>query len=69
MMLGMGRAFLLAESASQISAPERDAVSGSGLKRKLHPGMSAENGMNFPNEAVCGSCVPDSSLRMGFVFR
>ena len=71
-MLGMGCAFLLrplAESAFQISASEWDAVSGSGLKRKLHPGMSAQNGMNFPNEVACGSCVPDSSLGMGRAFR
>lgn len=72
LMLGMGCAFLLrplAESAFQISASEWDAVSGSGLKRKLHPGMSAQNGMNFPNEVACGSCVPDSDSRVGCRFR
>ena len=58
-----------AESASQISASERDAVSESALKRKLHPGMSAQNGMNFPNEVACGSCVPDSDSRVGCRFR
>lgn len=58
-----------AESVSQISAPEWDVVSKSGLKRKLHPGMSAQNGMNFPNEVACGSCVPDSDSRVGCRFR
>lgn len=58
-----------AESVSQISAPEWDVVSRSGLKRKLHPGMSAQNGMNFPNEVACGSCVPDSDSRVGCRFR
>ena len=61
--------WLPAESASQISASERDAVSESALKRKLHPGMSAQNGMNFPNEVACGSCVPDSDSRVGCRFR
>lgn len=58
-----------AESVSQISAPEWDVVSRSGLKRKLHPGMSAQNGMNFSNEVACGSCVPDSDSRVGCRFR
>ena len=58
-----------AESVFQISAPEWDVVSKSGLKRKLHPGMSAQNGMNFPNEVACGSCVPDSDSRVGCRFR
>ena len=58
-----------AESVSQISAREWDVVSRSGLKRKMHPGMSAQNGMNFPNEVACGSCVPDSDSRVGCRFR
>ena len=70
--LGMGRAFriaLQAETTSQISASEWDAVSRSGLKRKLHPGTSPQSGMNFPNGAACGSCVPELPLRTGRAFR
>lgn len=61
--LGMGRAFrtaLQAETTPQISASEWDAVSRSGLKRKLHPGTSLQSGMNFPNgphaETVSRNC-------------
>lgn len=57
-----------AESVSQISAPEWDAVSGSGLKRKLHPRTSPQSGMNFPNGAADGNCVPESSPRVGRAF-
>lgn len=39
------------------------------LKRKLCPGIQPRNGMNFPNGAACGNCIPDSTLRVGFVFR
>ena len=58
-----------AESVSRISAPEWDAVSGSGLKRKLHPGTSAQTGTHFPDRPSSGSCVPDSSSRVGCRFR
>lgn len=37
--------------------------------RKLYPGIQPRNGMNFPNGAACGNCVPESCLRMGCVFR
>lgn len=39
------------------------------LKQKLRPGMSSQNGMNFPNGAAFGNCVPDSTPRMGFIFQ
>ena len=58
-----------AESVSQILAPGWDAVSESALKRKLHPGMSAQTGTHFPDRPSSGSCVPDSSLGMGRAFR
>ena len=69
MIRAADRRLVSAETVSQISASEWDAVFGSDLKRKLHPGMSAQSGMNFPNGAADGNCVPDSTLRMGFVFR
>lgn len=62
LMLGMGCAFPLqplAETASQISAPEWNAVSESALKRKLHPGVPLQNGTRFPNGAAYGSCIPE----------
>lgn len=37
--------------------------------RKLRPGIQPRNGINFPNGAACGNCVPESCLRMGCVFR
>ena len=70
--LGVGRVFptgLQAETAFQNLAPEWDAVSGAALKRKLHPRIPLQNGMRFPNGAACGNCLPDSSLRMGFIFQ
>ena len=36
------------ETASQISAPEWDALSGWSFKRKVHPGIRAWNGTHFP---------------------
>ena len=38
------------------------------LKRKLRPGIGAQNGMRFPVGASSGNCVPESMLRMGFTF-
>ena len=35
---------------------------------KLRPGIQPRNGMNFPNGAACGNCVPDLALRMGCAF-
>ena len=71
--LGMGRAFriaLQAEATSQISASEWDAVSRSGLKRKLHPGTSPQSGMNFPNgphaEAVSRNCRSERDTLSGW---
>lgn len=37
--------------------------------RKLRPGIQPRNGINFPNGAACGNCVPESCLRMGCTFR
>ena len=71
--LGMGCAFRNSpqpETASQISASEWDAVSGSGLKRKLHPGTSPQGGMNFPNgphaETVSRNCHSERDALSGW---
>ena len=71
--LGMGRAFrtaLQAETTPQISASEWDAVSRSGLKRKLHPGTSLQSGMNFPNgphaETVSRNCHSERDTLSGW---
>ena len=71
--LGMGFVFRNApqpEIASQISAPEWDAVSRSGLNRKLHPGTSPQSGMNFPNgphaETVFRNCHSERDALSGW---
>ena len=37
--------------------------------RKLRPRFRLQNGTYFPDRASNGNCIPDSTLRMGFVFR
>lgn len=37
--------------------------------RKLCPGIQPRNGMDFPNGAACGNCVPELAFRRGRVFR
>ena len=41
-----------AETATRISAPEWDALSGLAFKRKLHPGIRLGSGMHFPTESL-----------------
>lgn len=50
------------------SAPERDAVSGTALKRKLGTGFRLQIGTRFPGGTSSGNCVPESSLRVGHAF-
>lgn len=57
------------ETASHFSAPEWDAVSGSALKRKLHPRFSLQTGVSFPSGTSAGNCVPELSFRVGPIFR
>lgn len=69
--LGIGFVFRSSpqpEISSRNLAPEWDAVSRSGLKRKLHPGMSARNGMNFPNATRMRKLRPGMSARNGMHF-
>ena len=58
--MGCGSSSVSAETASRISAPEWDAVSGSDLKRKLRPGIEPQGGTHFPVEAWDGKSVPES---------
>lgn len=60
---------LLVESASHFLASEWDALSGSALKRKLHPGMRAQSGMRFPVEGSSGKFIPEYGSRLGRTFR
>ena len=57
-----------AENPSQNSGSDWDAVSGRRLKRKLHPGIDARNGIHFPDGASSGNCNPESSRRAGRAF-
>ena len=59
---------LLVESASHFLASEWDALSGSALKRKLHPGMRAQSGMRFPVEGSSGKFIPEYGSRLGRTF-
>lgn len=60
---------LLVESASHFLASEWDALSGSALKRKLHPGMRAQSGMRFPVEGSSGKFIPEYGSRLGRTFQ
>ena len=48
---------------------EWDALSQRWPKRKVHPGIYAQNGIRFPEDASSGNCIPESTLEMGFIFR
>lgn len=71
-MPGVGCAFrngYEAETASQNQVSEWDTLSGSTLKRKLHPGIRAWNGTRFPFGMGFGKYVPEFGFRMGRAFR
>ena len=57
------------EIASRNERSDWDALSGSAFKRKLRPGFWLQSGMPFPVEVSGGSCIPDSSFRVGRAFR
>ena len=67
----VGRAFPMAaqaESASRSPHSDWDVVSGWHIKRKLHPGIDARNGIHFPEDASSGKFIPESALRTGRAF-
>lgn len=47
-----------AESASQNSGSERDALSGWDAWRKLRPSFWLQNGVHFPERFTCGGVPP-----------
>ena len=70
--LRLGRSFRMmpqAETASRNRRSEWDSFSGRRLKRKLHPGIRAQNGMRFPNGGPNGKSIPESRLKLGRTFR
>lgn len=67
----VGRRFRIGSQAEIASRNERsdwDALSGSPFKRKLRPGFWLQSGMPFPVEVSGGSCIPESSFRVGRAF-
>ena len=68
--LGCGfRMTFQAETASRNRRSEWDSFSGRRLKRKLHPGIRAQNGSRFPNGGPSGKFIPESRLKLGHAFR
>lgn len=60
---------LFAESVSQNSHPEWDAVSACGSVGKLHPTPIANSGSHFPPEPSTGNCIPFQRQILGRIFR
>ena len=62
-----------AEAASRNPRLEWDALSGTALKRKLHPGIDAQNGMHFPveplAESVSRNSAPEWDALSGWSFK
>lgn len=52
----------------RLSDSDRDTLSQWQLKRKLHPGVDARNGIHFPDDASSGKFIPESALRTGRAF-
>lgn len=50
-----------AEAVPQNRAPEWDVLSGSAFKRKLRPGIAAQNGMYFPPEPLTETASRNSA--------
>ena len=58
-----------AETATRTRAVEWDMLSQWQLKRKVHPGIRAQNGTCFPNGSSSGKRIPESRLKLGHTFR
>ncbi len=68
--LGCGfRMKFQAETASRNRRSEWDSFSGRRLKRKVHPGIRAQNGTRCPNGGPSGKRIPESRLKLGYTFR
>lgn len=46
-----------------------DALSQRRPRRKIHPGIRAQNGTRFPNGGPSGKSIPESRLKLGRTFR
>lgn len=46
-----------------------DALSQRRPRRKIHPGIRAQNGTRFPNGGPSGKFIPESRLKLGHAFR
>ena len=57
------------ESASRFEGPEWDTLSETRSFGKMHPGIGAQSGTQFPLEARCGRRVPESASKTGHSFR
>ena len=70
--LRLGRSFRMmpqAETATRNRAVEWDMLSQWQLKRKVHPGIRAQNGTRFPSGGPSGKRIPESRLKLGHTFR
>ena len=70
--LRLGRSFRMApqaETATRNRAVEWDMLSQWQLKRKVHPGIRAQNGTRFPNGGPSGKRILESRLKLGHTFR
>ena len=71
-MLKMGCGFCfgpLRESASRFEGSDWDRLSETRSFGKMHPGIGAQSGTQFPLEARCGRRVPESASKTGHSFR
>lgn len=65
---GSAPSFIWAETVSQFSSSDWDALSRRASMRKLYPALDADSGMQFPKGACLGNWRPESSQIMGCSF-
>ena len=53
----------------RLSDAEWDVLSQWQPRRKVHPGIRAQTGTQFPDDAASGKRIPESKLGMGCIFR
>lgn len=70
--LRLGRSFRMApqaETATRNRAVEWDMLSQWRPRRKVRPGIRAQNGTRFPSGGPSGKRIPESRLKLGHTFR
>lgn len=55
--------------SKRLSDAEWDVLSQWQPRRKVHPGIRAQTGTQFPDDAASGKRIPESRLGMGCIFR